>query len=158
MADVHGSTVTASVLALPDFFTSHASTERVLTSVLEDTRGARGEEIRQGQRQGRMADNSVDMGADMGAVAPSHAWERGAPDPAPMPWERRSNVHGSTAPMHGRGAPMRVERCSHEYGTLCSHDGSIAPMPMGGGAPMHGRSAPMHGSIAPMHGRGCSHA
>ena len=46
MADVHGSTVTASVLALPDFFTSHASTERVLTSVLEDTRGARGEEIR----------------------------------------------------------------------------------------------------------------
>jgi len=52
---------------------------------------------------------------------------------------------------------MRVERCSHEYGTLCSHDGSIAPMPMGGGAPMHGRSAPMHGSIAPMHGRGCSH-
>ena len=157
MADVHGSTVTASVLALPDFFTSHASTERVLTSVLEDTRGARGEEIRQGQRQGRMADNSVDMGADMGAVAPSHAWERGAPDPAPMPWERRSHVHGSTAPMHGRGAPMRVERCSHEYGTLCSHDGSIAPMPMGGGAPMHGRSAPMHGSIAPMHGRGCSH-
>ena len=91
MADVHGSTVTASVLALPDFFTSHASTERVLTSVLEDTRGARGEEIRQGQRQGRMADNSVDMGADMGAVAPSHAWERGAPDPAPMPWERRSH-------------------------------------------------------------------
>ena len=139
MADVHGSTVTASVLALPDFFTSHASTERVLTSVLEDTRGARGEEIRQGQRQGRMADNSVDMGADMGAVAPSHAWERCAPDPAPMPWERRSHVHGSTAPMHGRGAPMRVERCSHEYGTLCSHDGSIAPMPMGGGAPMHGR-------------------
>ena len=67
MADVHGSTVTASVLALPDFFTSHASTERVLTSVLEDTRGARGEEIRQRQRQGRMADHLVGMGADMGA-------------------------------------------------------------------------------------------
>ena len=95
MADVHGSTVTAPVLALPDFFTSHASTECVLTSVLEDTRGARGEEIRQRQRQGRMADNLVDMGADMGAVTPSHAWERGAPDPAPMPWERCSHVHGS---------------------------------------------------------------
>ena len=118
MADVHGSTVTASVLALPDFFTSHANTERVLTSVLEDTRGARGEEIRQGQRQGRMADNSVDMGADMGAVAPSHAWERGAPDPAPMPWEQVQNV-GEALPW---GADM---------GAL------LDPLPcMGGGAPM----------------------
>ena len=108
MADVHGSTVTASVLALPDFFTSHASTERVLTSVLEDTRGARGEEIRQRQRQGRMADNSVDMGADMGAVAPSRPRSHVMGAPLPCAWE-----HGSHA-WEGP-APMRVERCSHAW-------------------------------------------
>ena len=46
LAEKLWSSVAAPVLGLPDFFTSHASTERVLTSVLEDTRGARGEEIR----------------------------------------------------------------------------------------------------------------
>ena len=67
LAEKLWSSVAAPVLGLPNFFTSHASTERVLTSVLEDTRGARGEEIRQRQRQGRMADHLVGMGADMGA-------------------------------------------------------------------------------------------
>ena len=111
MADVHGSTVTASVLALPDFFTSHASTERVLTSVLEDTRGARGEEIRQSQRQGRIADNSVDMGADMGAVAPSHAWERGASRP-------RSHAMGAPLPCAWEHGSHAWEGRSHEGGAL----------------------------------------